>query len=178
MELQGASVYHDANKDPYRMLLLARRFDVKPIYIFKNGVAGVFSYVKNAVKRGKTRTVREASERWFREQIAISRALKAGFGDAFFQIGYSELCRDVPNALRRITEYLGTSYEPVEDLASYEHHVIGNAMRLSVLTEVREDESWRNGLSESDLAAYRAVYDEFAPSVENVNPRLLEQIWR
>jgi hypothetical protein len=176
LELQHASVFADANKDPHRMLLLSQRFDVKPVYIFKNGIAGVYSIVKNSARMGTPVTVGRASRRWFREQIGIANALNRMRTD-YLQITYSDLCEDVAGTLKRITTFLGVAYKPVADLASTDHHIVGNRMRLGNISEIREDVSWKENLADQDIEVYRSTYREYAPLLKALNAEVLEHIW-
>lgn len=176
VELQGATIFLDANKDVYRMQLLARHFDVKPIYIFKNGIAGVYSYHKNAAARGYPWTMEQASRVWFRQQLLICHSLKYFEGD-YLQTSYSTLCQDVEGTVRRITEFLGVGFSPARELAWTKHHVIGNRMRLTDLSVIREDERWKSSLSEADIAVYRSVYKQYAPRIRALNEELFGHIW-
>lgn len=176
LELQNGRVFADANKEPQRMVLLARRFDVRPIYIYKNGVAGVYSMVKNAAKMKAPVSVARASRRWFHEQIAISRALRRMNVEAL-QLSYSDLCADVEGTMRRIAAFLGIDFVPFKDVSSTEHHIVGNRMRLTGVSEIREDVSWKENFSASDLEMYRRAYGEYAPRLRALNPDVLEHVW-
>lgn len=172
----NARVFLDANKDSYRMLLLARRFRVLPIFMYKNGIAGVYSYVKNAKALGIHRTVARACRRWFLEQITICQALARFDGD-HFELSYSDLCADVNGTLRELAHYLGINYHEVQDLTAVEHHVIGNRMRLQGLTEVREDEKWKDNFTQADLDEYHRAYEKYIPAIRRLNPGLAARIW-
>jgi len=44
IELQKGSVFLDANKNPYRLKYLAKNYDTTAIYLYKNGIAGAYSF--------------------------------------------------------------------------------------------------------------------------------------
>ena len=174
LKIQGGSVFLDADKDPYRMTFLAERHDTRPIYLYKNGIAGVYSFVKNS--RGEL-GVEEASRRWFSEQVAILRRLRAMDPSKVLVMSYSSLCADVADSLGRIHRHLGVEPLPLGNIDAVPHHVIGNSMRLARIEEIREDRRWQDALADADFAVYRAIRARYERQLGDLRPEMLADIW-
>jgi hypothetical protein len=69
---------------------------------------------------------------------------------------YEDLCANAQVALDRISDFLGIDRSTLEQYQG-EHHVIGNAMRLRALSEIREDISWQTQLRPRDLAVIARI---------------------
>jgi hypothetical protein len=177
-KLKGASVFLDANKNPFRMRLLARYHDVRPIYLFKNGVAGVYSYVKNAREGARSANVARASERWFTEQITIGRLLEEMDPERTLRLSYSDFCADVPSAVERICDLLEIERRTLDDFSDAEHHIIGNRMRLGGVGQIRERTDWKERMSEDDIAVYRKTFERYERRLRRANPAIVDHIWR
>ncbi|UCG50580.1 MAG: sulfotransferase [Candidatus Latescibacterota bacterium] len=177
LDLQKASVFLDNNKNPYRMLFLSKRFDVKVIYLFKNGIAGAYSYLKSAKYFGKSRTVEAATHKWFREQITICRCLARLDQAKYTQISYSELCGNPEGTMKKICGYLGIESLSLRDFANAPHHVVGNLMRLGNFSEIRETTDWRDNMSEVDIDRYRKTASKYLPRLRALNPTIAEHVW-
>ncbi len=178
LELQGADIFLDANKNPYRMRFLAKRFDVFAIYLFKNGIAGAYSYIKNTAASRSPLSIDGASHRWFEEQITISRSLRYLPPNRVIQIAYSDLCRDVRSTVRSICTLIGIDEFSPDDYAKVPHHIIGNKMRLGNVGEIKERRDWEDRLSESDVERYRSIMRTYESSLRKLNPKLLDNLWR
>jgi hypothetical protein len=178
LQLQGADIFLDANKNPYRMRFLAKRFDLFAIYLFKNGIAGAYSYIKNTAASRSPLSIDGASHRWFEEQITISRSLRYLPPEKVIQIGYSDLCRDVRATVRSICGLIGIEDFSPDDYATAPHHIIGNKMRLGNVGEIEERRDWEDRLSQSDVERYRSILSSYEPTLRKLNPKLLEKLWR
>lgn len=178
VELQGATVFLDATKNPYRMSFLNERHDVRALYLYKNGIAGVYSFVKNTAKAGAPISVARASHRWFTEQLTISRILKLMDPEHVLQLSYSDLCTATSKSLDAIYELLGISPTPLANYAEMPHHIVGNVMRMGNFSEIRESTDWKEKMSPSDLDVYRSVFEHYEARLRDANPQLLSAIWR
>lgn len=178
LRLQNADTFLDANKDPYRMRFLAGRFDVYGIYLFKNGIAGAYSYIKNTAHSRSPLAMEAASHRWFREQITITRSLEYLRPERVIQVAYSDLCKDVRSTVRSICAVLEIESFSPEDYAGVPHHIIGNKMRLGNVGEISERRDWEEHLSKADIETYRAILRKYEPTLRKLNPHLLERLWR
>lgn len=176
LDLQGGSVFLDASKDPFRMRFLGERHALKVIYLFKNGIAGAYSYYKRR-RRGEA-TMEVASRRWFREQLAICRVLKDFERRNVLEISYSELCEDVPGTVDRVCQFLGIERRRLDNFAEVPHHIVGNTMRLQRVSEITESTDWQTELMESEIEAYRRVFGTYAKALARVSPRLFDYVWR
>jgi len=175
-EMTGASVYVDANKDPYRMRFFQKRFSVGAIYLFKNGIAGVHSYMK---RRSKTRELEFESicHRWFKEQLTICRSLSCLPPEEVVQLPYSELCSDVHGTLAKLFRMIGVRDEAVLHPDQVPHHIVGNAMRLRPIAEIVDKQTWQTDMTAAEIAVYRRIYDRYIGRIRRVNPFLADHIW-
>jgi hypothetical protein len=176
LDIAGANVYLDANKDPYRMRFFQRHGDVRVVYLFKNGIAGVYSYIKNTQHTLRL-DVEAASHRWFREQLAINRALTSVPESSVAHVSYEDLCNDVTGTLRRIHATLGVRVMDATHPNEAEHHIVGNSMRLTRIDEISERRDWMHALSESQVEVYRSIYDQYIDRIRRANPYLADRIW-
>ncbi|MCK9295292.1 MAG: hypothetical protein M0P70_09430 [Desulfobulbaceae bacterium] len=178
LALCNASVFLDATKDPYRMLFLTERHDVHAIYLFKNGVAGAYSYMKAAAKEGNPITMLEAGTRWFEEQITILRALKKLPAERQLRVSYSSLCRNPQEIVSQIHLLLGLPQASIEKFWEAPHHIVGNQMRLSQFSEIKEREDWKDNLSGADISDYRRLYERYIDQLEALFPGISSDIWK
>jgi hypothetical protein len=176
LDLQKASLFLDANKCPYRMLFLSQRFDVKGVYLYKNGIAGVYSYVKSALRKNTSTNIREITHRWFREQVSISRCLSRLGAGNYIQIAYSDLCNRPAETLDTICRFLEIRQLPLDNFAHAPHHVIGNAMRLGDFSQIKERLDWKENLSDAQFEEYRRTAAGCLPGLRAVNPSMIEHL--
>ncbi|MFH1215530.1 MAG: sulfotransferase [Pseudomonadota bacterium] len=162
LEESGACIFLDACKDPYRMKFLfeSSEFDLRVIYLIKDGIAGVSSFMKHS-----QRDIVNATHRWFKEQVTICRLLKEIPDKNKITVQYSDLCRNPETILAGIYNFLNIAAIPVKSFHEVEHHVIGNRMRLSGITEIREDTSWRKRISKSEFDKYLQISSLYIPQL-------------
>lgn len=175
--VQGASVFLDATKDPYRMLFLAQRHDVYAIYLYKNGIAGAYSYMKAAANGGHSLTMTEAATRWFEEQITILRALQNFAADRQMKISYSALCRRPQAIAADVHKFLGLPVSSIESFWEATHHIVGNQMRLSGVSAIMEREDWKDALNENQIDEYRRLRSRYIGRLEQLFPGVRKDIW-
>lgn len=178
LELNHASVFLDATKNPYRMLFLNKRFNIKGIYLIKNGIAGAFSYIKAARSRNESLSMYDAASRWFEEQITISRAFLRMNTEQRIMVSYSEICQKTEETIYRILRYLQLDPRMIEKhFSKVPHHIIGNAMRLANAEKIKEKQDWIDGLGNDEKDMYRKVYKKYAPKLFSINPQIKKHIW-
>ena len=93
------------------------------------------------------------------------------------QLSYSDLCADVPAAVRAICNLLEIEYTPLDNYADVPHHVVGNRMRLGNIAEIKERTDWKEKFTAADIETYRSIYSKYVPAIRAVNPSLLDHIW-
>lgn len=178
LELCNASVFLDATKDPYRMLFLAERHDVHVVYLFKNGIAGAYSYMKDAARNSNPITMEEAGTRWFEEQITILRALKKISPENQLGVSYSALCGNPQKTCSQIYQFLKLLPATIDKFGHVPHHLVGNQMRLSQSLEIKEREDWKVGLTETDIFVFRDLRSRYIDQLETLFPDIETNIWK
>jgi len=178
LELQNAKVFLDANKNPYRMKTLNERHDVKAIYLYKNGIGGAFSIYNDNLRKGRSCTMKEASRRWFIEQLTINRCLKHLKPENIHTLSYSDFCRDTAGELNAIHQFLGLNPMGVDGFSEAEHHIIGNKMRTGDISTITERSQWKEELSEVQKNEYRSELHNYQSKLEELNPAMIEDLWR
>jgi len=178
LDLSKASVFLDATKDPYRMLFLNQRFNIQGIYLYKNGVAGAYSYLKASKFLKIPLDITGAATRWFEEQITILRALQRMCPEQIIMVSYSDICQYPQITLSKIYAFLniGISHS-TDNFQDATHHILGNAMRLTNIVEIKEKTDWIEGLSNDEKNLYRKVYDKYIGKLLSINPEFENHIW-
>ncbi|MCI0574089.1 MAG: sulfotransferase, partial [Myxococcaceae bacterium] len=155
LEPKGARVFVDTSRDHQRPKLLSSspHLDVYVIHLIRDLRANSSSIMKNHGLDAAT-----AASIWRRANLESERGRRFFLPERWLRLRYEELCADVQGTLDRISDFLGVPRAPVpEDFRSVPHHMVGNRMRLGGSGEVREDTSWKERLSEGDLATIARV---------------------
>jgi len=99
--------------------------------------------------------MRQAAREWRRSNEEAECLLARLDRSRWTEVRYEDLCADVEGTLRRLFGFVGVE-APASGarLRGFDHHVIGNGMRLDTTTEVRLDERWREALTPDDLAEF------------------------
>jgi hypothetical protein len=146
--LRNARVFVDASKDPTRVRFLRGYSKIEPyvIHLVRDPVGFVNSYRKH-VKSPRAFAV---AIRWWNWTAGrMERLRKITDSTRWLRVRYESLCEDTPRELQRILRFLRIeSGEPVLDFRTLPHHIIGNRMRLSNISEIRLDCSWESELSD------------------------------
>jgi hypothetical protein len=156
LDVTGKSVFVDSAKDPQRAKMLSRvpDVDVRVIHVTRDVRANAASIMKREARAGAA----GAARIWKRAHLEAQRVSRGLPADCWLRVTYGDLCRDPQGTMDRIADFLGVRRAPIPpDFRSVEHHIIGNPMRLSSTGEVREDLSWRERLSASDLAVIERI---------------------
>ncbi|MGE4092135.1 MAG: sulfotransferase [Candidatus Binatia bacterium] len=173
----GKSVVIDSSKVGLRLKYLLRnpRLDVKVIRLIRDGRAVALTYMDPAhfadarepslrgggmggERADERMSIRAAAWEWRRsneEAEAIVRQLPA---DRWTSVRYESLCTDTTETLRRLFAFIGVEPDTGEQaLRSYQHHMIGNGMRLDNTTLINLDDRWRMELTPHDLQSFDSV---------------------
>jgi hypothetical protein len=176
-EMRGKAVVVDSSKVGLRLKYLLRNdaLDVCVVRLVRDGRAVALTYMDPArFADARDPTLREggtggdrarerlpmlaAAREWRRSNEEAEALLAQLDPSRAIVIRYEDVCRDPSSVLDRVARHIGVG--PLGDrwrLRSWEHHVVGNGMRLDTTTEVRLDERWREALGPDDLAAFDSV---------------------
>jgi hypothetical protein len=151
LEQTGKRVFVDTARDHQRPKLLARspELDVRVIHLVRDARANSASIMKRLGLDAAA-----AARHWEKANLEAERTRRYFAPERWLRVRYDELCSDLQATLDRISDFLGVRRAPAPaDFRAGAHHVIGNEMRLEGAGQVREDVSWRERLSASDLDA-------------------------
>ncbi|HET9315882.1 MAG TPA: sulfotransferase [Vicinamibacteria bacterium] len=176
LDVTGKQVVVDSSKMGLRLKYLLRNpgFDVRVIRIIRDGRAVALAYMDPAgfadatdprLRQGgmggdranERQTMPEAAHQWRRSNEEAESIVRTLPRDRWTEVRYEDVCRDTEGTLRRLYAFAGVDPDRGgAKLRSFDHHVIGNGMRLDTTTEVRMDERWRTALQPADLSAFDA----------------------
>ncbi|HVR97719.1 MAG TPA: sulfotransferase [Thermoanaerobaculia bacterium] len=158
--LQGGRAFVDSSKRPGRLLHLRRipSFDVRVIHLVRDPRAVACSSMKNV-----GRTAEQGARSWVDSAQLAERSRHGIPDERWLTVRYEDLCGDPDAALDRIWRFIGVkSGFRVPDFRAFEHHIIGNRMRLSATSEIRPDERWKTVLTPEQVRAVDAITGETA----------------
>jgi len=160
--VEGKKVFLDGSKDPTRLrhLVESGEFDVRPIYLVRDGRAITASYKK------RNPNVAHCLGLWKSKAVECESLVDYLGDDSILTLRYEDLCRDVAGTLAAIFRFAGVTDESEACLGPTAHasrHIIGHASRLSHAKEVTLREEWRRLLTEEDLEDYWNVDDGLNP---------------
>lgn len=169
LNYSGAKVFVDATKNPYRLRMLKDidGIDLQVLYMVRD-VRGVVA--SNVRKKGIS--IKAATLKWLREQRNILRVLDE-FPDAM-RLYYEDMCIDPVATLSHI--YAGMGLDNCifsGDVRSGDHHILGNAMRVTNVNEIHLDERWRNELDVATVDEIKRICREY---VSDKNNRRLNEV--
>lgn len=160
----------DSSKSVYRFRLLHahRPGQTKAIFLTRDGRAVVASHLR----RPNTQLSKLAKS-WRFTNIYTRLMLRTLPTDSYLHVRYEELCRQPDKTLNRICDFLGLAFEPsmLHFSGDTQHNIGGNRMRMSGLTEIREDVKWRAAMSKTQL-------EEFDRIAGKTNTRLLGEFFQ
>jgi hypothetical protein len=150
---EGKAVFLDGSKDPARLLHFWRSglFDVRPIYLVRDGRAIVASYKKRDQNMARNIAL------WKMKALECERVRKMLPGGSLLTLRYEDLCADAPRALSAIFKFAGLPDESrtcMEPTQCASQHIIGHNSRLSGTKEVKLREEWSSLLSDRDLQIF------------------------
>ena len=149
------SVFVDTARDHQRPRYLAGtpQLDVKVIHLVRDPRGNSASIMKHTGV-----DVARAARRWRHSNVEARRVRPSFPPGAWMPLHYEALCARPQETLDRVARFIGIDPIPLADyLQTTEQHVIGNKMRLGAVSEIREDRTWRDLLSEGDLQTIARV---------------------
>jgi hypothetical protein len=156
--LQGGRAFVDSSKRAGRLLHLRRvpGFDVRVIHLVRDPRAVACSSMKNL-----GRTAGQGARSWTYLATLAERLRRRLPGDRWLTLRYEDLCREPDAALDRAFRFIGVqSGFRVPDFRAFEHHIIGNRMRLSGTSEIRLDERWKTMLTAAQVREVEGIAGE------------------
>lgn len=149
---QQGHMFLDGSKDPIRLRLLnsAGYWNLKVIYLIRDGRGATNSYMRHYdVPMDK------ASREWRRAHRECIRVVRELENETYITIHYENLCKDPHKTMTKIYDFLGLSTDSVNlRFRSFEHHILGNQMRLESPEEIKLDEKWKNSLTNCELEGF------------------------
>jgi Sulfotransferase family len=153
--MRGVNVFVDTSKRPGRALLLrwVPTFDTRVIHLVRDGRGVTRSAVRNL-----GRSVEEGARSWVASIRSAEKVQKRFSAEHWLTVRHEDLCRDPGTELDRIFRFTGVTPGPQPlDFRSFEHHIIGNRMRLDKVSEIRLDERWRTELTAAQIQAIERI---------------------
>lgn len=150
LRASGKQVFFDASKDPMAIRHFERDADIRlQVVHMVRDVRGVaLSRIKN---RGEMNWNRAVSA-WLRMNRSIDRELRRVPEATWIRIRYEDLCRDPTGTMNRFFQFCGLDDHDVGcNFSSEEHHIVGNRMRLTSISAIRLDETWRRTLTSVEV---------------------------
>jgi hypothetical protein len=152
-ETQNGDIFLDGSKDATRLLHFVRsgRWDVRVIYLQRDGRGVIASIAKHTGL-----PFDRAAEQWARNMRGLDNMRRRLPGSAVIDLKYEDLCRQPKQCLERIFGWLGIETIAVEtkNFKDSRFHILGNSMRLSGMSDIRADESWRSKLDDAQKDYY------------------------
>ena len=154
-DLQGGDIFLDGSKDSVRLrhFLESGLWDVRVIYMQRDGRG-----VSNSYRKHDGLTY-DAAVRYWRHSIRELQHMRRRLDESIvFDLLYEDLCKQPEAIMSDIWAWLGVAEQPMRSLDSNvsESHILGNAMRLKNVAEIRFDESWRSRLSRDNLGLFES----------------------
>jgi hypothetical protein len=155
LERTGKSVFVDTARDHQRPKYLARHplLDIRVIHLIRDPRGNSASFMKHTGV-----TVATAARLWRRYNLEAARMRRYVPQRSWMSLHYEDLCADPGAVLDRVSDFLGVArVEMQRGFRDPDHHIIGNAMRLKGLGEIREDLSWQTRLGGAELATIARI---------------------
>ena len=156
LEYSKAKVFVDNSHDPYRFRNLSRvrGLDLRHMHLIRDPRGVVLS-----CRRNSGWDIELAMRLWLNRQADIFRI--SGENAEAFNLYYEDLCIDAIKTLEQIHQFVEVNSQPYTgDFRAQEHHILGNAMRLSA-SNVKLDTRWQHELSDSDLNKLTGIARDF-----------------
>lgn len=151
LDVTGGTVFVDTSKDGLRFQAMRRfsRFNMRAIHLVRDARGVAASRLRRGELGGDTCKV---ARRWVKLNRRYQRALQAMPEESHMRVRYEDLCQDPQGTLQELYHFLGIDPDvEVMDFRVTSHHIIGNAMRLGSLSEIRLDERWKSLLTAEQL---------------------------
>lgn len=161
LQATGKRVFVDTSKDHLRAQVLANdgALDVRVIHLVRDP-RGV---VASRLRRGVKLSARDAARQWVRLHERLERMLDRLPTVQAVLVRYEDLCREPNTSLAQLHAFCGVAVDGQRtDLRGFQHHIIGNPMRLANYAEIQLDESWRTRLTRAQLDEIMSVAGDLA----------------
>jgi len=155
LELQNASMFLDASKEPVRLrhLINTGDYNIRVIHLIRDGRA-----VTNSTMRHLNLTAACAAKEWVQTHQQIRRLKNNLRQKNVITIHYEDLCLNSNAILERIIRFLDLKIESdISEFRSSEHHILGNSMRLRGDRQIKLDQKWQTMMSPDDLAIFERI---------------------
>jgi hypothetical protein len=155
LQKTGKTVFIDTARDHQRPKYLATHplLDVKVIHLIRDPRGNSASIMKHTGLDAAT-----AARQWRRYNVEAARVKRYLPDESWLSLHYEDLCANPAGVLDRISDFLGVRSAPMQPVfQAGDHHLIGNAMRLKGVGEIREDRSWQTRLSGTDLETIKRI---------------------
>jgi hypothetical protein len=148
--IKGCNTFLDSSKRPERAVYMRRikSFDMKVIHLVRDGRAVSWSSMKNLGIGPEA-----AADSWLADNHGAEKARRYFSKDRWMTLRHEDVCADPRGTLAKVYGFIGVpAKNGVHDFRAYEHHIIGNRMRLSSTSEIRLDESWKTALAPGQMS--------------------------
>jgi hypothetical protein len=131
----------------------ASQFDVFVVHLIRDGRG----QVNSALRHHPQKTAEQASWDWVREIQRERKVLRRWAGNSL-TLKYEALCVEPLKQVRKLFDFVDLD-QTIDFLRfrEFEHHVMGNSMRLREDSKVVNKELWRSQLSLSQLKDFNGV---------------------
>ena len=147
--IQGRGVFLDSSKRPERAVFMSRvpSFKMKVIHLVRDGRAVSWSSMKNLGIGPE-----EAARSWVADNQGSEHARRYFDPGRWLTLRYEDLCTHPDESLTRLYDFIGVpAKNGIHDFRNFEHHIIGNRMRLASTSEIRLDERWKEVLTREQM---------------------------
>lgn len=149
LKMTGKKVLIDESKDHIHFMRLAsiQGLDVRPIFLTRDG-RGVALSVRN---HGIIKDFRHAVKSWIRVNKSALRTITAT-KRFYLHVRYEDLCAMPSETLQKIHRFLDLDPKPwPPQNLKYEHHVLGNDMRVMFDGVINLDTKWKYEITTQEL---------------------------
>ena len=157
LDVSGKTQFFDASKTAsvVRHLSRERDLDFRAVHLVRDARGIVWSRRKNKGEDDWHLSV----DKWSRTNSNIERQLSRLGIDLWIRIRYEELCEFPVETMNRFFAFCGLPpFNVASQVRPSEHHIVGNRMRLTGLSDIRVDDSWQRGLpTEVQIAISKRV---------------------
>ncbi|MBW8873563.1 MAG: sulfotransferase [Acidobacteria bacterium] len=147
--IQGRGVFLDSSKRPERAVFMSRvpSFRMKVIHLVRDGRAVSWSSMKNLGIGPE-----EAARSWVADNQGSEHARRYFDPERWLTLRYEDLCAHPDETLTGVYDFIGVpAKNGIHDFRNFEHHIIGNRMRLASTSEIRLDERWKEALTREQM---------------------------
>ena len=152
-EAQNGRVILDGSKSAVRLFyfIKSEMWDVKVIYLTRDGRGVTYSNMCN-----RKLAFRDAMRLWKRVAGELLRFRSTLPPASVIDVKYEDLCRNPSVTLSSILESFDLpEFEIVgSELEANKKHIMGNVMRLTFQSEIKEDERWKTALTKRELQIF------------------------